>query len=294
MALPTIQPKSVMRKLVHNTLHLSVLNKALLVLMIVLLGSALCAFDLSPETVLSDRHNPMNVYLVKFSWGWTLVCIVPIVMVTSFLYSGFDLKVVLQHFGRLGVAHLIWMSFTTLFVVIDGYTGVCTGNEDVVDRSECIKRGHYWYGFDISGHIFLLTYCIYVITEESANIKLEIWDEYEGALHFENRVVDKFNQKTKQLLPQVHRLVSYFIDKLELLAMTEVLLWMVMVIATSLYFHSFAEKLLGYMFGLLAWYLTYGLLYGRSRFLPCKPEEGILHPLRHLTSEQRATSHSTE
>ena len=294
MALPIIQPRSPMRKLVHNTLHLSVLNKAPLVLAILLVGSALCAFELSPETPLSDKHNPINVYLVKFCWGWTLVCIVPIVMVTSFLYSGFDIRVVLRHFGRLGVAHLIWMSITTLFVAIDGYTGVCTDDEAVLERYECIRRGHYWSGFDISGHVFLLTYCIYVITEESANIKLEVWDEYGGALHFENRVVDKLNDNTKQLLPRVHRLISYFIDKLELLAMTEVLLWMVMVTTTSLYFHSFPEKLLGYLFGLLAWYVTYGLVYGRWRYVPCKPEEGILHPLRHLKSEQRANGNSPE
>ena len=282
-----------MRKIVHNTLHSSVLNKALLLLIIVVLGSALCAYELSPETPFSDRHNPMNVYLMKMSWGWTLICIVPTVLITSFLYSGFNFRVILRHFARIGIAHLVWMSVTTLFVVVDSYTGVCAENEDILERSECIKRGHYWAGFDISGHVFLLTYYIYVITEECANIKLEVWDEYDSALHYENRVVDKLNDGTKQILPQMHRLTGFFVDKLELLALTEILLWMVMVIATSLYFHSFAEKILGYVFGLLAWYLTYGLMYGRTHYLPCKPEEGILHPLRHLRNEQVPNGRST-
>ena len=207
-------------------------------------------------------------------------------MVTSFLYSGFNLREVLRHFARLGVAHLIWMSVTSLFVIIDSYTGVCEDNDSILERSDCIKRGHFWSGFDISGHIFLLTYCVFVLTEECANIKLEVWDEYQGVLHFENRVVNKLSDKTKELLPQVHRLVGYFIDKLELLALTEVLLWMVMLTATSLYFHSFTEKILGYAFGLLSWYLTYGLLYGSARYLPCRPEEGLLHPLRHLGTGQ--------
>ena len=292
MTLPIVQPKTFLRKVIHGTLHAPVLNKALLLLSIVLLGSSLCTYELSPDSSLSDRYNPLNVYLVKLSWGWTLICIVPTVLVTSFLYSGLNYQVILRHFGRLGVAHLIWMSITSLFVLIDSYTGVCsdTDSEAILGRSECIKRGHRWAGFDISGHIFLLTYCIYVITEECANIKLEVWGEYDGALHFENHVVDKLTDNMKQVLPQAHRLSSYFIDKLEILALTEILLWTVMVTATSLYFHSFAEKVLGYLFGVVSWYVTYRLLYGRSPYLPCTPDEGILHPMRHLRSEGTPTN----
>jgi hypothetical protein len=286
MSLPIVQPKTFVRKIVHATLHAPVLNKALLLLSIILLGSSLCAYELSPDSPLSDRHNPLNVYLVKLSWGWTLICIIPTVLVTSFLYSGLNFRVILRHFGRLGVAHLIWMSITSLFVLIDSYTGVCNNDSDaILKRSVCIKQGHKWAGFDISGHVFLLTYCIYVITEECANIKLEVWGEYEGALQFENRVVDKLTDNMKQMLPQAHRLSSYIIDKLEILALTEILLWTVMVTATSLYFHSFAEKVLGYLFGVVSWYLTYRLLYGRSSYLPCNPDEGTLHPLRHLRSD---------
>ena len=284
MSLPIVQPKTFVRKIVHRTLHAPVLNKALLLLSIVLLGSLLCAYDLSPDSSLSDRRNPLNVYLVKFSWGWTLICVVPTVLVTSFLYSGLNFRVILRHFGRLGVAHLIWMCITSLFVLIDSYTGVCSNDvsEGILERSECIKQGHRWAGFDISGHVFLLTYCIYVITEECANIKLEVWGEYDGALLFENRIVDKLTDNVKQMLPQAHRLSSYLVDKLEILALTEILLWTVMVTATSLYFHSFAEKVLGYLFGVVSWYVTYRLLYGRSAYVPCTPDEGMLHPLRHL------------
>ena len=283
MSLPIVQPKTFVRKIVHGTLHAPILNKALLLFAIVLLGSSLCAYELSPDSPLSDRHNPLNIYLVKLSWGWTLICIVPTILITSFLYSGLNFRVILRHFGRLGVAHLIWMCITSLFVLIDSYTGVCS-NEGILKRSECIKQGHRWIGFDISGHIFLLTYCIYIITEECANIKLEVWGEYDGALQFQNRVVDKLTDNAKQTLPQVHRLSSYFIDKLEILALAEVLLWTVMVMATSLYFHSFAEKILGYLFGVVLWYMTYRVLYGGSAYVPCTPDEGMLHPLRHLRS----------
>ena len=281
-----VRPKSFVGKIVHGTLHLPVLYKALLLLAIVLLGSTLSAFELSPDSPFSDRHNPLNLYLVKLSWGWTLICIVPIVLVTSFLYSGLNFRMILRHFARLGVAHLVWMSTTTLFLVLDSYTGVCSDNESILDRSQCIKQGHRWAGFDISGHVFLLTYCIYVITEECASIKLEVWGEFEGALQYENRVMDKLTERMKRLLPQAHIWSSYLINKLEVLALTEILLWTVMVTATSLYFHSFAEKLLGYLFGVGMWFVTYRLLYGRSTYLPCSPDEGILHPLRHLRREE--------
>ena len=293
MSLPIVQPKTYMRKIVHGILHVPVLNKALLLLVIVLIGSALCEYDLSPDSSFSDRHNPLNVYLVKLSWGWTLICVAPTVLVTSFLYSGLNYRVILQHFGRLCVAHLIWIGATSLFVLIDSYTGVCSGNEDILKRSQCIKEGHRWAGFDISGHVFLLTYCIYVITEECANIKLEVWGEYDGALQYQSRVVDKLNEKTKELLPQVHHLSNYFVDKLEILALTEILLWTVMMTATSLYFHTFTEKVLGYVVGLVSWYVTYRLLYGRSSYLPCNPDEGMLHPMRHLKSEQVPNGRST-
>ena len=103
----TLPPRAVYPK----TLHAPILNKALPLLSIVLLGSSLCAYELSPDSL---RHNPLNVDLVKLSWGCTLVCIVPTVLVTSFLYSGLNFRVILRHFGRLGVAHLIWMSITSL------------------------------------------------------------------------------------------------------------------------------------------------------------------------------------
>ena len=290
---PVLRPKSVMRKLVYNILHLPVPIKAPLLLLIVVLGSVLCAVDWSPESTFANRKHPLNVYLVKFSWGWTLLAVLPTVVFTSFLYSGLQLKTVLRHFGRVLIAHMIWSSVTSFFVFLDSLVGTCA-IEEISKRSVCIKEGHLWTGFDISGHIFLLTYCIYVLTEEASNIQLEVWYEYNSTLGFESRAVDKLSKETKKKLHRLHRIAGVFVDYLELFAMAEVVIWTFMVMITSLYFHSILEKLLGFVFGYFAWYITYEWLFCvDSEYLPCKPSEGVFHPVKYLrvqSTEQPALS----
>lgn len=269
-----------MRKFVCSTLHLPIPIKAPLLLLLVIFGSLLCSLSLVPESYFSDKNNPYNKYLVKYCWGWTLICVLPSVLFTSFLYSALKWRLVVKHFGRVAVAHVIWYTMTNFFVLLDSLVGVCS-EETVMGRSDCFRRGHSWIGFDISGHVFLLTYCIYILTEECANIRLEVWQEYNVILLSEHHVVGKLTAKQKQVLPQLHQMASWLIEPLELLATAEILLWTFMVLLTSLYFHSFLEKLLGFALGYMTWYFTYRWLFGRP-FMPSKPEEGLLHPMRQL------------
>ena len=273
------RPRSLARRCLHYTLHLPVETKALILLVIVLLGSVIHALDLSPYTNFADRNNPVNIYLVKYSWGWTLLVIAPATFFPAVLYSGLCWRTILRHLSRLVVSHLIWLSVTSLIVLLDSQVGTCEDDE-IIDRSACIRKGHLWLGFDISGHIFLLTYCIYVITEECANIKLEVWYEYESVLEQEKHVVDKLSPKAVETLTTMHKMTSWLIEPLELLCLTLILIWVAMVVSTSLYFHTFVEKVLGYVCAWLSWYLTYRWLYGKSKYLPCLPSEGYLNPQR--------------
>ena len=278
---PTVKPRFLARKFICNILHLPVSIKAQVLFAVALVGSLLCAVELNPDTHFSDKKNPLNVYMVKLSWGWTLVCVLPAVLFSSFLYSGLQWGVIVRHFGRIGVAHVIWMIVTSLCLFLDSITGACT-SEDVLERSVCLKRGHRWEGFDISGHMFLLTYCIYVITEECANIQLELWYEYNSGMVLEHHVVSKLSEKKQSTLVHLHKIASWVVEPLELLATTEVMLWTLMTAATAFYFHSFLEKLLGFAFGILAWFLTYKCLYGKWSYVPCRPDEGLLHPIKHF------------
>ena len=281
--------ESLTTKLLRYSLHLPVQLKALLLFSLVLCGSVLHAAELSPDSLFSDKNNPFNQYLVKLSWAWTLVCLLPIVLFSSFLYSALQWREIVGHFARIGTAHVIWFTVTSVFVGLDDAVGTCS-HDEVSDRIACLKQGHMWSGFNISGHIFLLTYCVYLLTEECANIKIEVWAEYNNTLTYEHRILNKLGEKKKRVLPVLYQTASRFVESLELLATAEMGVWIVMVITTSLYFHTFSEKFLGFAFGYAAWYLTYRVLYGRSKFAPSRPDEGVLHPLHRLQDREHTVT----
>lgn len=277
------RPRTLQRKIICAITHSPPEIKWLFILATVILGSSMHALQLSPgeETALADKRNPFNVLFVKWSWGWTLICIVPTVILTSALYTGLNKWAIMRHVSRVGVAHLIWYTMTLSFESLDGYYGECSDGGITSPRA-CVKQGKEWNGFDISGHIFLLTYCILILTEESANIKMEVWREYNGTLINQERVVSKLPATFSHLLPEMHRFLTLAVNLLEMLATAEMILWSIMLCTTSLYFHTLLEKLIAVAIAVGAWYLTYRVLYGRVPWLPSKPEEGLLHPVRQL------------
>ena len=276
----TVKPQFPMWKLV-GYLHLPVTSvfKAPLLFVVVVIGSIFHELSLSPETPFSDVNNPLNQYFVKISWGWSLIDLLPTVFITAALFTALNWKRLLQHMSRLAVSHIIWYTVTRFFVAVDTATGTCA-DETTTERYTCLKSGQEWYGFDISGHVFLLTYCIYVLSEECDGIKAEIWNRYPILLQ-EHEIVNKLqlSVEDRELLPLWHKKATWFVKFLELLATAEVILMAVMTSATAFYFHTFVEKLLGYIFGLAAWFLTYRCLYGKP-YCPSRPEEGILNPAR--------------
>ena len=279
---PVRKTQSPLQKVVHCILHLPVTSvfKAPLLFVVVIIGSTLDALDVIPETPFSDVRNPVNQYFVKFSWAWALLILLPTVLITSILYTAaMDWKMVARHMGRLAVSHAIWYFVTSFFVAVDSAIGTCA-DETTTERYTCLKSGHRWYGFDISGHVFLLTYCVCVLTEECAGIAAEVWSHYTVLLQ-EPKVVNKLPEEDLEQLRRWHKKAEWLVKVLELLATVEVVLMAVMMCATALYFHTFVEKLLGYAFGLTSWYLTYRWLYGKP-YCPARPEEGILNPLRFL------------
>ena len=278
---PATKPRTFTRKMIHWLLHSPVPIKAQVIGTIVIVGSIVQSFGLAPETAFSDKTNPINQYLVKLSWLWTLLWLVITVSITSALYSGLNWRAMLRHLARILISHIIWFSVTSLIVILDSYVGRCD-EEAITDYRMCKKGGHTWTGFDISGHIFLLSYCIFVISEEAANIKLEVWNEYNGTLLMEHRVLAK-NRNLKQWLENLHKVASYIVQPLELYGLALVSVWGVMATVTSLYFHTFVEKLIGYLLAVGAWYITYKRLYGNTWYGPCKPNYGLFHPIRHLT-----------
>ena len=126
----------------------------------------------------SDKNNPINQYLVKLSWMWTLIFLVPAVLVTP-ISLGWAWETTVSHLGRVAVGHVVWYSVTSLIVLLDDTVGECTETA-ISSARACVDKGHEWTGFDISGYVFLLSYCIFVITEEASSLRPAFWREFGG------------------------------------------------------------------------------------------------------------------
>lgn len=278
---PVTRPRSNTRRIIHWLLHSSVLIKAQVIGIVVLLGSCLQALDVLPQdSIFSNKYNPANVYLVKLSWFWTVLWLIVTVTLTGTLYSAFKFRDILRHLGRVAVGHVIWFTCTFLLANMHKYTGWCAV-EGIDDFGVCIRSGHKWNGFDPSGHVFLLTYCVFIITEEAANIKLEVWNEFNGTLPLERRALSKQPHLTNWL-KRLHAFGSYYTEALELYGIALLVVWVFMVTTTSLFFHTFLEKLLGYVLAVLSWYVSYRVTYGKCPYVPCKPSHGLLNPMKYL------------
>ncbi|XP_069809255.1 acyl-coenzyme A diphosphatase FITM2-like [Dendropsophus ebraccatus] len=189
-----------------------------------------------PDSYFNNKKNVLNVYFVKVSWGWTFLCLLPFIALTSYVATR-SLGAVFRRLGALLVGTIIWFTSTNFFMVIENATGTCYNSSallevraEVTDKRACITSGGFWDGFDISGHSFLLPYCTLMILEEAIAGHL---------LRFE---------KSWQ-----RHLVNVLTLSLAFLAFV----WIFMFFCTAIYFHDFSQKLLGTSFGILGWYVTY-------------------------------------
>ncbi|KAM4031247.1 acyl-coenzyme A diphosphatase FITM2 [Anomaloglossus baeobatrachus] len=188
------------------------------------------------DSYLNNKKNVLNVYFVKVSWGWTFLCLLPFIALSSYVATR-SLSAVFRRLSALLVGTIIWFACTNLFMVIENATGTCYNSsvvleirEEHTDKRSCVASGGFWDGFDISGHSFLLSYCALMILEEAA------------VLHFVH-----FHKAWQKHLINVLTLFLAFL----------VSLWIFMFGCTSIYFHNIFQKFLGTSFGILAWYVTY-------------------------------------
>ena len=121
--------------------------------------------------------------------------------------------------------------------------GVCPVSVYLTKR-DCRLAGHSWTGFDVSGHCFLLC-----------------WNNL--------FMVEEFSRSYQQVFSSQHRdqgaELRNWLKILCCFLCLLMLLGEIMLIFTSLYFHSFGEKLLGTCCGLGSWYFLYRVLYPNLR-----------------------------
>lgn len=213
-----------------------------------LVGSFLKELEVVPNSYFSNRRNLLNVYFVKVSWGWNLVLLLPFIFLSNSYNK--NLIFVTKRLTSLVVATAIWYSCTETFFYIENVTGACYASEDTQTvqegfstKTECKNAGNYWEGFDISGHSFILSYSTLLIVEEMVPM-----------LHL--------------LQQQQNR--SVILDALYLALCAIALIWVWMFACTSVYFHNLSQKVLGTVFGVLGWYVTYKVWY-KNPFSPGLP-----------------------
>ena len=219
-------------------------------LFVVVVCSFIHGFQPLPQSYLSNKRNVLNVYFVKFGWGWTLLVLIPFISFTSSLYTSLNPLAILKHLRMMAVATCGWYIWVNLFVYIEELTGFCEGEEKLISKRSCYQEGFYWNGFDISGHCFLLTYSALVISEE-LQPKLH-WPSITSAVVQTNpENINGFQHRN------IARLVTPFVDVFSLFAGLLSILWEFMLVFTTIYFHTFSQKVLGAVIAIFTWYIIY-------------------------------------
>ncbi|XP_008849226.1 fat storage-inducing transmembrane protein 2 [Nannospalax galili] len=217
-----------------------------------LAGSILKELSPLPESYLSNKRNVLNMYFVKMAWAWTVFLLLPFIALTNYHLTG-KTSLVLRRLSTLLVGTAIWYVCTALFSNIEHFTGSCYQSpalegirEECQSKQQCHREGGFWYGFDISGHSFLLSFCALMIVEEMAVLQ-EVKMDRSHCLHIATTIL---------------------VVALGFLT----LIWMWMFLCTAIYFHNLTQKVFGTSFGLLGWYGTYKYWYLKS-FSPGLPPQ---------------------
>lgn len=239
-----------------------------------------------PKTYFSRSDNLFNVYFVKLGWFWTLCFSAPYLCLTSFvLCCGDYKKIIRHHLPRIIIATGFWFIWTKFFNIIENSYGRCNA-KGFDSKSGCLKAGHLWHGFDISGHAFILIYSSLVLIEEARpinnwdTIKVHLMNEEHNRKLSESPIGDinpLRNLKTDQIetLKCLYEKYTPAIKAL-FVGMTFLqLLWDVMLVCTMLYYHKMIEKVLSGIFAILTWYFTYRAWYPHATLLPDAAGKGL-------------------
>lgn len=277
--LPVAEPTSVGKFIVILAMHLC--RKVLLVDTSTKLGIYICVITLVsllvdlfpfPRTFFSDKRNPLNIYFVKWGWGWTCTLLGIFIYLTSHTYCGGDRKAINRHLSRLAVATSWWFICTRLFTHIQETVGHCSpigaaatpsnvADAMALDRDACEIAGHRWLAFDVSGHAFLLIHCLLTISEEVRCIAG--WERIDELAAQEQQNSDTSRLSGEQLDSIRSSYASHtpYIRLMMVVLSLLVILWDIMLLATAIYFHNLPQKLTGAAFAALGWFLSYRVWY---------------------------------
>lgn len=248
-----------------------------------------------PKTYLSRSDNAFNQYFVKFAWGWNLIVLVPYIVFTSYIYCCGKIDAIIKHHvSRLFIATFFWWFWTSFFNIIEANYGKCSvRGEQFNSKGACLKNGHYWNGFDVSGHSFILIYGSLVLIEETRS--MINWDSIKEYIRTEeHRRATKDNETQNPLknltndqlkiLQINYEKYTPFIRAIFIVITIFQLLWDIMLVSTMLYYHIMIEKFLGGAVAVLTWFFTYRTWYTMPKLLPKLPGEGLFKYIKGKTT----------
>lgn len=239
-----------------------------------------------PKTYFARSDNIFNVYFVKLGWAWTLLFVTPFLCMTSYtICCGDHMKSLKNHLPRICIATFFWFAWTLSFNVIESSVGKCSvKGTDLKTKSMCLKNGYVWYGFDISGHAFILLYSSLVLIEEARpiinwdTIREHLRNEMHSRITSESAArsnpLKQLSDKEVENLRSLYERYSVKINILFIAMAALQLLWDVMLVGTMLYYHRMIEKFLGGVIAIFTWYFTYRFWYP-SALLPDVPAKGV-------------------
>ncbi|CAH8642841.1 unnamed protein product [Heterobilharzia americana] len=233
-------------------------------------------FVRAPPTYFSNKHNPFNKFFVKLGWAWTCGCLAAFLIVSSFVYTGGNIKLMRAHILRLAVGSGCWYSGTGFINLIHDWTGHChpasvtlSSGSPPSHRMLCQRAGGVWFGFDISGHCFLLVLSNLWIMEElrcmqhwnklSDILQLNKYDNsnyspnFSGTRHVSEQQLNIMRSSYRRLTTVI-RLIFSFTACLSML-------WDIMFLSTVVYFHTMPSKLLGTALAVACWFLFYRVIF---------------------------------
>ncbi|CAD5205857.1 unnamed protein product [Bursaphelenchus okinawaensis] len=244
-------------------LFISPAKKAIFHFLMILVLSIYSVYSTLPEVYLAQKHNILNLYFTKIGWFWTLLVLVPFVSLTSYIHHN-SIQTTFVHLMRLVVATGFWYICTHAFLHVEKVTGKCLGMPDALNRHTCSHDGGKWVpGFDISGHAFILLYSILLMSEEA--ISFRHWPT--TPLH--NHISHDY-----------HRNQTKTVQWLFIAIFALHCIWDIQLIVTSLYFHTISHKVIGSLFAIGAWIVTYRVWYPKEVLLslPTRRKNSLVVP----------------
>lgn len=283
---PTTVKETLLMLIIHvckKTLFYDITIKVALYMGSLFIISLIGDFAPFPRTYFARSDNVFNVYFVKLGWAWTLAVCVPYLVMTSRVLSAGDTnRMLIHHVPRIAIATAVWFVYTKSFNYIENVYGRC--NVRGLDtKPACLKGGHFWNGFDISGHIFILMYSSLMLIEEARpivgweHIKEHIRHEEHNRSTNEKSTTNPLRNLKDDEFQAVKQLYEQYTPYIRLLFIAIAalqLLWDFMMLCTMLYFHKMIEKVLSGILAIVTWYITYRIWYPINGFLPYLPGRG--------------------